>query len=246
MKFPNGLRPYKTGTDKLCSHETRLPLLAKTIDDDDDGLTKTRFPLVDPESRGFLLGFALRVITWDAIAAVAVLHSAAVAAAVVAAPRLCAAARSCCAVGGRCSCGYADCWGWSKPSCRCCRSAPCSGACVRSVCAASTALGRSGFCCRARIETHRSRHCRPTDLAAEPDTHVGYSLFSLFITSSCFSLFVFFLLAMIIFYDCDLFLSASKRGRRRVEVIRSCSRLFCIYHQAFLAHVCFFIYYYFF
>jgi len=80
------------------------------------------------------------------------------------------AARFCCAAGGRCSCGCADCLDWSKPACRCYRSVPCWAWCARSVCAASTALGRSGFCCTARIETHRSRRCQPTDLAAEPDT----------------------------------------------------------------------------
>jgi len=79
-------------------------------------------------------------------------------------------ARFCCAVDGRCSCGCADCLDWSKPACRCYRSVPCWAWYARSVCAASTALGRSGFCCTARIETHRSRRCRPTDLAAEPDT----------------------------------------------------------------------------
>jgi len=79
-------------------------------------------------------------------------------------------ARFCCVVDGRCSCGCADCLDWSKPACRCYRSVPCWAWYARSVCAASTALGRSGFCCTARIETHRSRRCRPTDLAAEPDT----------------------------------------------------------------------------
>lgn len=80
------------------------------------------------------------------------------------------AARFCCVADGRCSCGCADCLDWSKPACRCYRSVPCWAWCARSVCAASTALGRSGFCCTARIETHRSRRCRPIDLAAEPDT----------------------------------------------------------------------------
>lgn len=80
------------------------------------------------------------------------------------------AARFCCVADGRCSCGCVDCLDWSKPACRCYRLVPCWAWYARSVCAASTALGRSGFCCTARIETHRSRRCRPTDLAAEPDT----------------------------------------------------------------------------
>lgn len=79
-------------------------------------------------------------------------------------------AHFCCVADGRYSCGCADCLDWSKPACRCYRSVPCWAWCARSVYAASTALGRSGFCCTARIETHRSRRCRPTDLAAEPDT----------------------------------------------------------------------------
>lgn len=90
-------------------------------------------------------------------------------------PSPCVAARSCCVADDRCSCGSGGCSGSSKPACRCYRSVPCWAWCARSVCAASTALGRSGFCCKARIETHRTRRCQPTDLAAEPDTG-GYFL----------------------------------------------------------------------
>ena len=89
-------------------------------------------------------------------------------------PSPCVAARSCCVADDRCSCGSAGCSGSSKPACRCYRSVPCWAWCARSVCAASTALGRWGFCCKARIETHRTRRCRPTDLAAEPDTGVTF------------------------------------------------------------------------
>ena len=87
-------------------------------------------------------------------------------------------ARSCCVDDGRCSYGSGGCSGWSKPSCRCYRLVPCWAWCARSVCAASTALGRSGFCCKARIETHRLCCCRPTDLAAEPDTGLLLFLFT--------------------------------------------------------------------
>lgn len=81
-----------------------------------------------------------------------------------------AVAHSYCAVDGRCFYGSGGCWDWNKPSCRCYRLVPCWAWCARSVCAASTALRKSGFCCKAHIETHRSCCCRPTDLAAEPDT----------------------------------------------------------------------------
>lgn len=94
----------------------------------------------------------------------------------VSVPSPSAAARSCCVADDRCSCGSAGCSGSSIPACRCYRSVPCWAWCARSVYAASTALGRSGFCCKARIETHRTRRCRPTDLAAEPDTG-GYFWF---------------------------------------------------------------------
>lgn len=87
-------------------------------------------------------------------------------------------ARSCCVVDDRCSYGSGGCWGWSKPSCRCYRSVPCWAWCERSVCAASTALRKSGFCCKAHIETHRLCCCRPTDLAAEPDTGLLLFLFT--------------------------------------------------------------------
>lgn len=77
----------------------------------------------------------------------------------------------------RCSCDFSNCWDWSIPSCRCYRLVPCWASCVRSVCAASIVLVRSGFCCKAHIETHRSRCCRPTDLAAEPDIIVTFFFF---------------------------------------------------------------------
>lgn len=101
-----------------------------------------------------------------------------------------AVARSYCAADGRCSYGSGGCWDWNKPSCRCYRLVPCWAWCARSVCAASTALRKSGFCCKAHIETHRSCCFWATDLAAEPDTGCYF----------CFFLFTFFFFSIFFYY----------------------------------------------